>query len=94
VSGAVVTLTNIDRAYVERTLKTNKAGFYMGGSLPLGSYSVTVAMQGFKTFTETGIVLHANDALKVDGKLAVGSATDTVAVVATVAQVNLENVMS
>jgi hypothetical protein len=94
VSGAVVTLTNTDRAYVERTLKTNKAGFYTAGSLPLGNYSVTVAMQGFKTFTETGIVLNANDALKVDGKLAVGSATETVTVVATEAQVNLENGMS
>ena len=94
VSGAVVTLTNTDRAYVERTMKTDKAGFYSAGSLPLGSYAVTVAMQGFKTFTETGIVLHANDALKVDGKLAAGSATETVSVVANRAQVNLTNGMS
>ncbi len=94
VSGAVVTLTNTDRAYVERTIKTNKSGFYTAGSLPLGNYSVTVAMQGFKTFTETGVVLHANDALKVDEKLAVGSATETVTVVASEAQINLENGMS
>jgi len=94
VSGAVVTLTNTDRAYVERTLKTDKAGFYSAPSLPLGNYAVTVAMQGFKTFTETGIVLHANDELKVDGKLVAGSATETVAVVAIPAQVNLTNGMS
>ena len=37
VSGAVVTLTNTDRAYVERTLKTDKAGLYTARSLPLGS---------------------------------------------------------
>ena len=91
VNGAVVTLTNTDRAYVERTLKTNKAGFYTAGSLPLGNYSVTVAMQGFKTYTETNIVLNANDALKVDAKLSVGSATEAVTVVASEAQVNLEN---
>ncbi len=94
VSGAVVTLTNTDRAYVERTLKTDKAGLYTARSLPLGTYSLTVAMQGFKTFTETGIVLNANDALKVDGKLAAGSATETVTLVANKAQVNLENGMS
>ena len=94
VSGAVVTLTNTDRAYVERTLKTDKAGFYSAVSLPLGNYDVTVAMQGFKTFTETGIVLHANDELKVDGKLVAGSATETVSVVASPAQVNLGNGMS
>ena len=89
-----MTLTNTDRAYVERTLKTDKAGLYMAASLPLGNYSVTVAMQGFKTFTETGIVLNANDALKVDGKLAAGSATETVTLVANKAQINLENGMS
>ena len=94
VNGAVVTLTNTDRAYVERTLKTDKAGLYAARSLPLGNYSVSVAMQGFKTFTETGIVLHANDALKVNGKLAAGSATETVSVVATQAQINLGNGMS
>ena len=37
VSGAVVTLTNTDRAFVERTLKTSKAGFYTATSLPLGN---------------------------------------------------------
>ncbi len=31
-------------------------------------------MKGFKTATETGIVLNASDELKVDEKLAVGSA--------------------
>jgi len=28
VNGATVTITNTDRAFVERTLKTNKAGYY------------------------------------------------------------------
>src|ERR1035441_3811197 len=40
-SGATVTLTNTDRAYVERILTTNKAGYYSATSLPLGTYSVT-----------------------------------------------------
>lgn len=91
VSGALVTLTNIDRAYVERDVKTDKVGFYTATSLPLGNYSVAIAMKGFRTAVVTGIVLNANDALKLDRKLAVGSASDTVAVVASQAQVNLEN---
>ena len=82
VSGAVVTLTNTDRAYVERSMKTDKVGYYTASSLPLGNYSVTVAMKGFKTASVSGLVLHANDALKVDQKLAVGSASETVSVVA------------
>ncbi len=94
VSGAVVTLTNTDRAYVERSLKTDKVGYYTASSLPLGNYSVTVAMKGFKTASVSGLVLHANDALKVDEKLAVGSATETVSVVANQTALNLENGMS
>jgi len=93
-SGAVVTLTNTDRAYVERTLKTDKAGFYTATSLPLGNYSVTFSMKGFATASVTGLVLNASDALKVDRKLAVGSASETVTVVASQAQLNLENGMS
>jgi hypothetical protein len=91
VSGATVTLTNTDRAYVERTLTTNRAGYYSATSLPLGTYSVTVAMKGFKTATETGIVLNASDELKVDEKLAVGAPTETVTIVADAARVNEEN---
>jgi hypothetical protein len=94
VAGALVTVTNTDRAHVERTLTTDKVGFYSATSLPLGSYSVTFSMKGFKNATETGLVLHADEALKVDQKLAVGNATETVNIVANQAQLDLENGMS
>ncbi len=91
VNGAVVTVTQTDRAQVERTVKSNKLGFYTAESLPVGPYSVTIAMKGFKTATVTGLVLNANDALKVDQKLAIGEATESVTVTASQAAVNLEN---
>jgi hypothetical protein len=91
VSGAVVTLTQTDRAQVERTVKTNSVGFYTADSLPLGPYSLTIAIKGFKTATVTGLVLHANDELKVDQKLWAGDPNDTVAVVASQLPVNLGN---
>jgi hypothetical protein len=91
VSGATVTLTNTDRTYVERIVTTNKAGYYAAPALPLGTYSVTVAMKGFKTTTETGLALNASDELKVDKKLVIGAPTETVSIVADEAQVNLEN---
>ncbi len=47
-------------------------------------------MKGFKTATETGIVLHASDELKVDQKLVVGAPTETVNIVADQAQLNLK----
>src|ERR1017187_9572775 len=78
VSGAVVTLTNTDRDFVERTVNTDKAGYYTDSSLPLGTYSVSIAMKGFKTASVTGLVLNASDQLKVDQKLAVGAPTETV----------------
>lgn len=94
VSGAVVTLTNTDRAHVERTLKTDKAGYYVAGSLPLGNYSVGIAMREFKTVAITGLVLHANGELQVDQRLEAGSSGETVTVVASQAPVNLRNGMS
>ena len=91
VSGAVVTLTNTDRAYVERTLKTNKAGYYTAASLPVGNYSVGIAMREFKTVSITGVVLHANGQLQVDQKLEAGSSGETVTVVAAELPANLRN---
>src|SRR5579884_1392243 len=91
VAGATVTVTNTDRAHVERTIKTDKAGFYTATSLPLGAYSVSFAMNGFKTAIVTGIVLNASDQLKIDRKLEVGAATESLTIVADQANVNLEN---
>ena len=91
VNGALVTVTNTDQAHVERTVKTDKAGFYTATSLPLGNYSVTIAMKGFKTAAVTGLVVNAHDALKVDQRLTVGAATETVNIVANEAALNLEN---
>ena len=93
-NGAKVTVTNTDRAFVERTLTTNKAGFYAASSLPLGNYSLSITMKGFRTSTISGVVLHASDQLKVDQKLEVGAATETVNIVANQAPINLENGMS
>jgi len=94
VADAVVTFTNTDRAYVERTLKTSKAGYFATTSLPLGDYSLSIAATGFKTVSVTGLVLHANDSLRIDQKLMAGSAGDTVKVMADWAMVNLKNGVS
>jgi hypothetical protein len=48
-------------------------------------------MKGFKTATETGIVLNASDELRMDEKLVVGAPTETVTIVADAAQLNMEN---
>jgi Carboxypeptidase regulatory-like domain/TonB-dependent Receptor Plug Domain/TonB dependent receptor len=94
VSGATVTITNTDRGEVIRVLKTSNAGFYTAGSLPLGTYTVTITDAGFKTESVTDLVLHANDTLTVNRGLALGATSDVVSVTADQAQLNLENATS
>jgi hypothetical protein len=89
VSGAVVTLTDMDQAHAARILKTDKAGFYSAPRLLIGNYTVAIIANGFKTVSITGIVINANDVLKLDQKLEAGSASETVAVAAAPLPVNL-----
>ena len=94
VAGATVTLTNTDRGADIRTLTTDGAGFYTAPSLPLGTYTVKVEAPGFKTDSVTGLVLHVNDALTVNRKLAVGSAAQQVSVEADAVQLNFQDASS
>ena len=94
IKGAAVTLTNTDRAHVERTLTTNSAGFYTATSLPLGTYTVHVVQSGFKAEDVTGLVLHVNDALTLNRTLVPGSENEVVSVTADKVQLNLEDATS
>ncbi len=94
VKGATVKLINTDRGTTIRTLTTNGAGFYTGTALPLGTYTVQIIDQGFKTESVTGIVLHVNDALTVNRLLAAGGASETVTVTADTLGINLQDATS
>jgi len=94
IPGASVTLTNTDRGQQVRNLKTNSAGFYTAGSLPLGTYTVTVSNSGFKTDSVTGLVLHAADTLTVNRTLVPGGVSEVVSVNASDAQLNFEDATS
>ena len=88
VPGARVTVTNAETAYT-RSQKTDASGNYVFESLPIGTYTLAVAGQGFKTFQEKDIVLHVSDNLTFDTQLKVGAVTETVEVTATNTQVEL-----
>ena len=94
VRGATVTITNTDRGQDINVLTTNSTGFYIAGSLPLGTYSVKIADSGYKTDVVTGLVLHAADALTVNRVLVAGTVNETVTVTAADAQLNLESASS
>ena len=91
VAGAQVTITNQDTDY-SRSVKTDGDGNYVFQSVPVGRYTLKVAgNQGFKAFEERDILLHVNDSLEVDAKMTIGASSETVEVVATPNQVELNS---
>jgi len=77
---AKVTVTNTDRNQVVGNVTTDNSGVYSATFLPIGNYSVKVEVSGFKTNTRSGIVLNANDTLKINITMQVGATTETVEV--------------
>src|SRR5712664_591540 len=72
VAGANVTITSADTGYT-RSMKSGSDGEYNFPDLPLGSYRIHVTHSGFKSETQTGIVLHVADSLVINVKLRVGA---------------------
>lgn len=91
VRGAKVTVTNVDRNSVIRTLTTNSSGAYVAPVLPIGHYSVSVSAPGFKTFTKTNLELNVSDRLSVNASLVPGSEAQTVNVEAEPLQVDTQS---
>ncbi len=77
--GATVTVMEVRTGFV-RTLTSDPQGAYVFVALPLGSYSVTVEMQGFKKEVKTGYALVADGRITADFRLQVGAITETVEV--------------
>ena len=94
IRGATVELINTDRGQTIRTVTTNGAGFYTATALPLGTYTVQISSQGFKTARVTGVMLHVNDALTVSSPLTPGGASETVTVTAESVGINLQDATS
>ena len=91
VPNAKVSLTNTDRNAVIRTLKTDKNGSYNAPQLPIGHYTVSVEMKGFKRADETGITLNVNDKLDKNEVLSIGNISETVSVEASALQVDTQS---
>lgn len=86
---AKVTVTNTDRNVVAGSVITDSNGAYSVTFVPVGTYSIKVEASGFKTQTESGIVLNVNDNLKINIALQIGATTESVEVKAEEAQVEL-----
>jgi len=79
VPGASVTVANQDTG-LARTVTTNAEGLYSVSELPVGRYSITVELQGFKTTRRTDIALNVADDRKIDLELATGALSESVEV--------------
>lgn len=91
IPNATVTIRNVDRNAVQRTLKTNDAGEYTAPQLPIGHYSVKVDAAGFKAYDVSNLTLNVNDKLRVKAILQVGSVNETVSVQANALQVDTQS---
>ncbi len=83
-SGAVVPnakVTALNTATgITRSVQSGANGDYVISALQIGTYKVTVEAKGFKTFVEKDVTLAAGDRMRVEAKLALGAASETVEV--------------
>ena len=81
IPGATVKIRN-EGTGVETVLTTNGAGAYTTPLLVLGSYSIKVDHQGFKTAQASGVQLLGAETIRRDISLTVGSTTESIEVTA------------
>jgi hypothetical protein len=79
--GATVTVAN-EATGNKRSTVTNSSGFYVMPDIPVGTYTVTIEIPGFKKFARTGIRLTAASQVAVDAELELGSLEETITVTA------------
>lgn len=81
VPNATVTALLVERG-TARTVTTNERGEFVFPLLAVGTYTVTVAADGFRKYQREGVELTANENVRVDAQLIVGAAAESVTVTA------------
>jgi hypothetical protein len=84
VPSATVTLTNTGTG-IAQALVTSGSGDYDFTLVQVGNYNIKVTAKGFKTFAAPDFAVSAGDRARIDAKLEVGEATQTVEVSGAVA---------
>jgi outer membrane receptor protein involved in Fe transport len=81
VPGATITAVNV-ATNESRTALTNDEGFYTLPALPVGTYQLSVKLDGFKTVQRAGVVVEAAVPRTIDVTLEVGDISEAVQVTA------------
>lgn len=79
VPSAKVTILSKDTGYT-RSLQTDESGFYRFGTLPLGTYMLTVESSGFGKVERTNIVINAGSTATINVALGVAALANTIEV--------------
>ena len=82
IPGVEITATS-DQTKLVRTTKSSGTGSYELFDLPIGTYTITFALNGFTTERIPGIDVQADRTITLPGKLAVGSVSESVTVEST-----------
>lgn len=90
IPNAQVTIVNLATRAVRKT-ETDREGYYQALSLPIGTYTATVEHEGFRKVISSQYKLEINQALRVDIRMQVGTANQTVDVGAEAAPVETVN---
>ncbi len=77
--GVTVTATQTDTG-LTRTVVTDQSGAWTMPNVPIGPYRLEIALQGFRTYVQTGIVLQVNANPVFNASLGVGNLAETVTV--------------
>jgi len=70
---------------------TNGAGEYYLTSLPPSSYRIEIEKPGFKKLIKPDVILHVQDALRIDFEMTIGDVSETVSVESDAPPVNVES---
>lgn len=81
IPGATVTAAHRETGASRETV-SDATGGYRFPALQSGTYTITVAVSGFRTFTRSDVLLTLNNVTRVDAALQVGALSETVMVTA------------
>jgi hypothetical protein len=79
VATAAVTLIN-EATHATREVQAGETGEYIFIEVPVGTYEIDAAIQGFKKYVRKGIPLDLNQVLTVDIALQIGAASESIEV--------------
>src|ERR1035441_4415203 len=87
ISGAQITATNVATGVKYKTV-SGQTGLYFFPELPIGQYTISATMQGFRSFNATGIVLNIDQEYIQHIHMTLGAASEVVEVTASSVQVD------